>query len=215
MGKITALRQQARNPGRVNLFIDDEFCLGITNVLAAQLRFGQELSENEVQALTDLEAHEVAYRRALDYISRRPHAREEIRRKLRRRDTKEDVIEGVIERLEASQYLDDTSFAEAWVENRMLFRPRGRKTLRQELRMKGVSNEIIEEALLNVDDENAMQLALEKALPRYQKLPREVAERRLLAYMARRGFSYGPSRKVIREALDVALVSVEESEAET
>ena len=215
MGRITALRQQARNPERVNLFIDDEFRLGITNVLAAQLRIGQELSEDELQALTDLEAHEVAYRRALDYISRRPHAGEEIRRKLRRRDTKEDVIEGVIERLEASQYLNDMSFAEAWVENRMLFRPRGRKMLRQELRTKGVSTEIIEEALLNVDDEYAMQLALEKALPRYQKLPRNVAERRLLAYLARRGFAYGPCRKAIRKALDVALVSVEESEAET
>lgn len=215
MGIVTALNQQTRSPGRVNVFIDGEFRLGLSKGLAGRLRVGQELSEKDIQELLDEEAFEVTYRRALQFISRRQQTTEELRMKLRRKQAQDDVIERVIERLEEIALLDDLNFAQAWVENQQAFRPRGRKVLSLELRNKGLSNDLIEEVLNGFDDEEAAYKAAEKAFPRYQALPREVAKQRFLAYLARRGFAYGLCRKVVEATLKNALVSIDESEVET
>jgi regulatory protein len=215
VGVVTALQPQVGNPKRVNVFIDGEFRLGLSKALAARLRIGQELSEGDIQELLDQEAFEVAYRRALRFISRRPHTTEEIRMKLSRKQAPTTVIEQVIERLRSVDLLDDHYFAQTWVENRQAFRPRGRKVLQLELRKRGISNDIIEWALEGFDDEDAAYRAAEKAYPRYRSLPREVGEQRLLAYLARRGFHYSLCRKAVELAFDDALVSVQESEVET
>jgi regulatory protein len=215
VGVVTALHQQVRNPERVNVFIDDEFRLGLTKALAARLRIGQELSEEDIQELLDQEAFEVAYRRAMRFISRRPHTTEEIRMKLSRKQAPTGVIQQVIERLHSIDLLDDTSFAQAWVENRQAFRPRGRRILRLELRKKGISDDIIGSVLENFDDEDAAYRAAQKAYPRYRSLAREVGEQRMLAYLARRGFNYRLCRKAVELAFEGALVSVQESEVET
>ncbi len=215
MAKVTGLKQQGRDRNRVNLYLDGEFRLGLTKTIAAGLRIGQELSEGELTKLIHQEAFEVALRRGYQFLSRRPHTKEEIRRKLRQRQTQEGVIDSVIERLEHSQVLDDLSFATDWVENRNTFRPRGRKMLRFELRKKGVEGDLIEQALHDFDEEKAALLAAEKAYPRYRSLPQEIAEKRLLAYLARRGFAYGLCRQVVRKTLHDAFVSVAESEVET
>jgi regulatory protein len=214
VGIVTALQPQVRNPERVNVLIDGKFRLGLGKALADRLRIGQELSEEDIQELLDQEAFEGVYRRALRFISRRPHTTEEIRMKLSRKQAPTAVIERVIERLRNVDLLDDHSFAQAWVENRQAFRPRGRKVLRLELRKKGISNDIIEMVLHGFDDEDAAYRATEKAYPRYRTLPREVGEQRLLAYLARRGFNYSLCRKVVELAFNDALVSVQESEVE-
>ncbi len=214
MGKVTAIKVQKRNPERVNVFIDDEFGFGLFNALAAQIKVGQELSNHQIQELLDRQALEVAYRQALRWISRRLQTIEEIRMKLRRKQAPAQVIEKVIERLQAADLVDDFSFAEAWVENRQTFRPRGRTALRNELRKKGVGNDIIDAVLVGFDDEEAAYQAAEKAYPRYRGLTAEIREQRLLAYLSRRGFSYGLCRRVVDEILKDALVSEEESEVE-
>jgi len=214
VGVVTSLKQQARNSERVNVFIDDEFRLGLTKELAARLRIGQELSDRQIEELLHQEQFEVAYRRALRQISRRPHTTEEIRMKLHRKQAPARVIEMVIERLQVAKLLDDHSFAQAWVENQQSFRPRGHKALRVELRKKGIENEIIDAVLEDFDDKEAAYRAAAKATSRYRSLPPEIGERRLLAYLARRGFSYSLCRKVVDAALKDALVSEEESEVD-
>jgi regulatory protein len=214
VGIVTALKQQARHPERVNVYIDGEFRLGLTKVLAAPLRIGHELSEEHIEELLYKEEFEAAFRRGLQLISRRPQSIAEIRTKLHRKQTQTRVIEKVIERLQSANLLDDQSFARAWVDNRQSFRPRGSRALRMELRNKGVATEIIDTVLENFDDEDAAYQAAEKAYPRYRSLPPEIGEQRLLAYLARRGFIYGMCRKVVDATVQSTPVSEEESEVE-
>lgn len=214
MGKITAIKVQKRNPDRVSVFINGEFRFGLFTALANQIKVGQELSDHQIQEYLDRQEHEVAYRQALRWLSRRPHTIEEIRMKLRRKQAPAEVIDKVIDRLQAAELLDDLSFAEVWVENRQTFRPRGRRALRNELRKKGVANSIIDEVLKDFDDEEAAYQAAERAYPRYRGLTAEIREQRLLAYLARRGFNYSLCRRVVDQTLKDALVSEEESEVE-
>ena len=56
--------------------------------------------------------------------------------------------------LVALNYLDDESFARAWVESRDRARPRGELALRRELAQKGVGREIVERVLEERQESN-------------------------------------------------------------
>ncbi|MDF1501215.1 MAG: RecX family transcriptional regulator [Anaerolineales bacterium] len=210
-GTVTALKIQKKNPNRVNVYLDDQFGLGLHKTLASELRVGQGLSQEEINSFLSRDEVEKAYQRALRYLSRRPHAEKEIRDKLSRNRIPSDVCERVIDRLRDASLLDDAAFAEAWVEDRGLYRPRSAKALRHELKQKGVHAAAIDQALSEFDDEEAAWQAGKKAVRRYRSLPEETAVRRMTAYLARRGFSYRLARKVV----DVLLTGGSGSEGES
>ncbi len=214
-GRITALKFQKKNPNRVNVFINDIFGFGVHKSLAAELHVGQVLSPEQIQDLELRDEEEQAYQRALGYISRRPHAEREIRDKLTRKRVPSEICERVIDRLRSASLVDDAAFAEAWVENRRLYRPRSARALRHELKQKGVGSAAIEVALRDFDDEEAAWQAGRKAVRRYQSLPEDTAVKRMQGYLARRGFSYRITRKIVDALLTEGSDSEGESEVVT
>jgi regulatory protein len=211
-GKITALTFQKKNPNRVNVYLDEEFGFGIQKSLAAELQVGQDLSQAEIEDLELRDEEEQAYQRALRYVSRRPHAEREIRDKLIRNRVPSDICERVIDRLRNASLVDDAAFAETWVENRRVYRPRSARALRHELKQKGVGSAAIEAALCDFDDEEAAWQAGRKAARRYKSLPEETAVKRMQGYLARRGFSYRITRKIVDALLTGGTGSEGESE---
>ncbi len=202
--KITALRLQKRNPRRVNVFLDGEFAFGLSRIVAAWLRVGQDLTEEKIAALQAEDAVEVAYQRAVRFLSYRPRTRAEVRRNLEKHETPPAVVETVLERLQENNLLDDAAFARAWVENRLAFRPRGARVLRQELRQRGVPDEITE-AVLESCLPNETDLAYragQKRLRRLSRLPRLEFRQKMGAYLARRGFSYEAASEAGRRLWD-------------
>ncbi|HEX7735961.1 MAG TPA: RecX family transcriptional regulator [Ktedonobacteraceae bacterium] len=201
--RITALEPQAHNPERVNLFLDDQFALGISAelMLKMQLHLNQEISPAELEELKSAEARQQAVERAINYLSFRPRSQEEVRRYLRKKETPPEIIEAVLERLKNLDYLDDRSFTTFWVENRERFNPRGAQALRNELRMKGVEREIVDEV---VDDEHDEELALRAAGRKAALLLQTPAmdyttfRNRLGGFLQRRGFSYEIVARVVR-----------------
>lgn len=201
--RITALEQQAHNPERVNLYLDGKFALGISAelMLKLNLHLDQELSSTDLEQLKSEENRQQAIERAINYLSFRPRSQEEVRRYLRKKETPPDIIEAVLERLQRLDYLNDRSFASFWVENRERFNPRGSQALRNELRMKGVEREIVDEM---VDDEHdealAMRAASRKATLLLQTPGMDYAtfRNRLGGFLQRRGFSYDIVARVVR-----------------
>ena len=188
--KITAIVRQKRNPERVSIFLDDEYAFGLTRIVAAWLQVGQYLSEEKIASLQAEDAREVAYLKAIKYLDYRERSEAEIRIHLNKRDINESVIEDVIDRLLRSGLVDDRRFAANWVENRLEFRPRGRRALFYELRQKGISEEIIQEMLDSINDEElAYQAAIKKA-KNYQSLEWDDFRKKMLGFLSRRGFSY-------------------------
>jgi len=190
MGKITALKYQKKNRDRVSVYLDGQFAFGLPAIVAASLKSGQSLSEAEIEALRQQGVVEGAYDRALDYLSYRPRSRAEIVTYLEGRDVPGGQIEEVVERLERAGLLDDDAFARYWVENRERFRPRGLHALRYELRRKGINDEVIEQALASIDVSSSAYRAAETKARQLQHLDPATFRRKLLDYLARRGFEY-------------------------
>ena len=195
-GTITALKVQKKNQDRVSVYLDGRFAFGLPAIVAVGLKQGQTLSDAEIQALKERGAGETAYNRVLNYLSYRPRSRAEVVTYLQKRDVPAGQIETVLARLERAGLLDDKAFAQFWVENRERFRPRGRRALRYELRNKGISDRLIDEALTSVDGAESAYRAAEKKARQLRHQDELTFRRKLIAYLARRGFDYDVAREV-------------------
>ncbi|MFQ5528771.1 MAG: regulatory protein RecX [Gemmatimonadota bacterium] len=154
-------------------------------------------------AASDVEALEAALR----LLSFRARSRVELQRRLRRSGHALPAIDVAVARCDELGYLDDHAFALAYVRDRLKFRPRGRRVLAAELRVRGVDRttavSAIDEAFTEADVSEA-ELADRLARTRARSLvglESAVARRRLAAYLARRGFSSATIREAVGQAL--------------
>jgi regulatory protein len=190
MYKITALQAQKRNNQRVNVYLDGEFAFGLARIVAAWLQIGQEISDDKIKQLQAEDALEVAYQRAIKFISYRSRSTSEVRKNLQKHDTTEENIELVLQRLIEHNLLNDANFARTWVENRSEFRPRGRRALEYELRQHGIDAETIEKSLESINEEELAYQAAQKKVRQIKNLEFQEFRQKMYRYLAQRGFSY-------------------------
>ena len=189
-GRITALRAQKRDKEQVNVYLDGEYAFSLKAIVAARLRVGRSLSDEEIDALMWEDSFQKAYDQALDFLSYRPRSRAEVLRYLRRKEVPPRVSEEVIRRLTAAGLVDDVSFARYWLENRESFNPRSPRVLRYELRQKGLDSETISQVLEGLDEERSAYRAAAKRAGRWAHLDWESFRRKAGSFLKRRGFSY-------------------------
>jgi len=124
---------------------------------------------------------------------------------LRKREIPEEVAEEVLSRFEEVGLIDDSAFADAWVESRHHGRGLARRALARELRTKGVDSALIEEAVGQLDSEQEEITARElvaRKLRSTRGLDRDKRLRRLAGMLARKGYSEGLALRVVRQALE-------------
>lgn len=194
--RITALTAQKRNQQRVNVYLDGEFAFGLSRIVAAWLQVGQVIGDDKIELLKAEDEREVAFQQAVRYLSYRPRSEAEVRQHLESQDLSEQAIQDAVERLARNGLLDDSRFASTWVENRSEFRPRGRRALAFELRRMGVSPQVIESSLEGIDENELAYQAGLKQVRKYQRLDWQNFRQKMIAFLARRGFSYEVSNPV-------------------
>lgn len=200
--RITALKVQKRNQQRVNVYLDGEFAFGLARITAAWLSVGQVLSEEKIAQLQAEDELEKYYQRALRLLNYRPRTETEISQYLQKKSASEDIIGIVLNRLKTSGLVDDERFAQTWVENRTELRPRSRRALVYELRQRGVSDEIIQDSIDQMNDGDlAYQAALRRAR-RITSLDWNEYRQKMLRYLAQRGFNYDVSDEAARRVWD-------------
>lgn len=126
----------------------------------------------------------------------------EIRQRLKRKKFEETLIDKTISFLKEKGFVDDRVFAKAWIDSRIR-RPLGLKRLSQELKIKGVSEDIISEQILEAKKSYSEQvIVLDLAKERIKKLKRvepKKAKQRIFGYLMRRGFSVDTVIEALKE----------------
>jgi len=201
--RITALEPQVNNPERINLYVDGRFLLGVNAAIVLQmgLRLDQELSPSQLDLLQSEEAEQRAVDRALNYLSYRPRSREEVRRYLRRKETPPEIIEAALALLDRLDFVNDRTFAGFWIESREQFSPRGARALKNELRMKGVERDVVDEMVNDEqDEERALRAGRKKAiaLANAPNIDFATFRNRLGSFLQRRGFGYQVTARTVR-----------------
>ena len=189
-GRITALRFQKHDDQRINVYLDGEYAFALPALLAAALKVGQVLDDDQIATLKAENEEEQAHDQALRFLSYRPRSVAEVRQNLEKREIPPDVTELVIQRLLEAGYLDDQAFAGLWVADRERFKPRSPVALRQELRLKGVPEDIIAQALSSLDSENSAYRAGATYARRLSTLDQRTFRQKLGNHLLRRGFQH-------------------------
>lgn len=133
---------------------------------------------------------------AKDYAYRllkfRLRSESELLNRLKRKKFSPEAIKQAIRDLKKNKLIDDRLFAKTWVESRIKM-PLGFNRLRQELRFKGISEEliaaVIEQARQRYDQAQTVNRLAKEKFMRLKDLQPNKAKRRIYAYFLRRGFS--------------------------
>lgn len=119
-------------------------------------------------------------------------------------DVPEGDIPEWVDRLLRLGYIDDQRLAEQLVHKHAERKGQGRQAITQELRKRKLDNATIATALELLSNDSEQQRANELAAQRAAKmtgLDRDTAERRLMGFLARRGYSSSVSLTAVKHAL--------------
>jgi len=153
----------------------------------------------------DADAEAVARKILLDQLTGQARSRKELADKLRSKNVPSELAERLLDRFEEVGLIDDEAFAKSWVESRQPGKGLARRALAQELRRKGIDDEVAREALDEIDPADEIESAralVRKKLRSMSGLDHTVATRRLVGMLARKGYSSGMAYAVVREVLD-------------
>jgi regulatory protein len=149
----------------------------------------------------------VARKILLDQLTGRARTRKELGDKLASRNVPSEIATALLDRFEEVGLVDDGAFARTWVTQRQQGKGLSRRVLAQELRRKGVDDEVAEEALDEIDPAHEAAAAHElvrKKMRSMRGLEDQVATRRLVGMLARKGYPPGLAFSVVRDELQRA-----------
>lgn len=193
--RITALDPDPRRPRAIRIDIDGARFGAVPRDLVSSegLTVGQAIDSALQERLAQAADIEAAFRTVLRALEMRSYARADLSRRLQRKGHPRSAVESALDRAAGLGLLDDAAFAKSYVETRA---PRGRgpSRLTRDLLSMGVERAAIDRALAaqwpEGSDRSSLPLALaQKRAAQLGTLPRNTKRRRLLAFLARRGFT--------------------------
>jgi regulatory protein len=206
-GLVTALEPDPRRAGTVRIDLDDQRFASVPAelALAEGIAVGQMLDPALRARLGAAAEQESAYRTALRALERRGYARADLSRRLLRKGHARPAVDAALDRLAAVGTLDDAAFAEHYVATRAA-RGRGPVRLTRDLMAMGVERRVIDRALAahraDAGESPDVPLALaSKRAAQLGDIPRAAKRRRLLAYLARRGFTGSEIGTIVRQVV--------------
>ena len=208
---LTDIAPDPRHPGYQVVEVDrGRFAsLPAASLLPLAMSRGGTIDSHTFSMLQQLADIEAAYRAAVRAQTRRPHARADLRRRLMKKQHPVAAVDAALDRLAAQDLLDDRRFSEHFVAMRG---SEGRGTVRllQDLRRFGVDQRTAEAAVTSalaaegIDEVAAMRQVAERRARQLGELPRTAKRRRLLTYLARRGFRGAEVRRLVEQLVTEA-----------
>lgn len=141
---------------------------------------------------------------AVRLLARRATSSGELREELLRLGHAVAEVETVIDEFEQNLYLDDAGLARLLTEKLRTTKRLSRSQIRLKLKERRLADCVIEAALGELDEEEELELLRSTAQERARRLngiDRATAERRLLGFLSRRGWSGEAATRAAREAL--------------
>jgi regulatory protein len=203
--RITGLGPDARRAGAVRVEVDGAALCVVAreDAVALGLAPGAVVDDLLSERLNVAADTEGAFRTALRALERRSFARVDLGRRLVHKGHPAPAVETALDRLAEKGLLDDAAFAVSYAEVRST-RGRGPARVRRDLGAMGVERDAIDLAMAVVwppevdNGARALELARSRA-GRLAKLPRVAQRRRLLAFLARRGYTGDIAHKAVAQ----------------
>ncbi len=131
-------------------------------------------------------------------ISRKSRTIKEARERLYQKGYHKEAVEYAINTVSSYGYLDDEAFAENFIENAI--KNKGTFRIKRELKERGVSQDVLENAVKEIDhvEEEERALASAKKYLKGKSLEEEKTKEKLFRHLVSRGYSYEIIKRVMR-----------------
>ena len=209
---VTSLTPDARQPGYVIVQVDGARYASLPVEVAGGLGLaeGAELDGDRLERLKRAADGEAAYQVAARLLAMHPRSVYELLAKLRERGHNPGAAAAAVGRLETAGVLSDETFARHFARVRA---PRGHgpSRLLHDLLSKGVDRRLAERAIAEVLEAEGLnapgraRALAKKRAAQLGGLPPRQQRRRLLAYLARRGFRGREVQDMVAEVIKGAV----------
>ena len=198
---ITKIKQIGKT-NKYHVYVDEEwFGIFLDETLAREhLKTGQEIDEGNLAEIKKENDRKLSFDMAVSYMEKYVVSEKGIRDYLKKKSFDGKTIDSTVERLQEYGFVDDEKFAKNYFDS--LSGNKGKNAIANKLRQKGISKEIVDELLENVDEENQIELATRQA-EKFVKSRANSAniKNKCLAHLIYKGYDYSVAQKATQIAL--------------
>ncbi|MBW6410063.1 recombination regulator RecX [Clostridium weizhouense] len=207
MAKITKLEFQKRNKERVNVFLDDEYAFSISAELIYKegIKLKDEVDFEKLKILAYKDQLMKCRETAIRIIEKSHKTEKQVREKLILKGYEEEAIEKAIDFLKQYNYLNDEYYTQLFVKEKL--KSQGSNKIKYSLIQKGISKEIIEEELNNVNIENEKSIAINLAQRKIVTIKKSENDKykisnKLYRFLLSKGYGYDIVNEVVKEVIN-------------
>ncbi len=199
---IESIKKLQKDPSKVELFFDDssKITLLLDTVAKFSLYEGREISQEEYKEIRNFDTKKQLRTKTLSFVTRslktEQQVREYIYRHCKGEDLQDDIADEIIEDLKDFGYIDDHEFAEVFLKSRVKNKPRSKYLLKSEMLSKGISKEICDEVLqeLDINDFDLLKKLYEK---KFKNERITFDDKKKISFLSRKGFSWDTISELI------------------
>lgn len=197
---------EPRRRGLVQLFLDGEAAVKLDAQVFLQsgLKPGDQVSDQELFELIQASDARRAQEKALYLLEYRNYSKRELTEKIARTAASREAAQAAAGRMEELGLIDDRRFGEDYARELFGRKGYGSRRVAQELRRRGIGQELIQELLAEYEDPErageAIRRVLAKKYPGWRE--DEKVRRRAFVALQRLGYSYQEVREAMGQGED-------------
>jgi len=198
---ITKIEAQKKK-GRYNIYLNDAFAFGVdeATVVKYALFKGTELTKEQIEEIQHDDCIQQAYQKALHFLNFKLRSTKEVYEKLEKMEFEEDIINEVLGKLHEQNFINDTFYAESYLNQAKFVTFKGPKSIIFDLQKKGISDKVIQTVLegysLKEQLENAIQIA-QAYLKGQKRVTTKVAKQKVKVFVMQKGYSKEIAEEVV------------------
>ncbi len=190
---ISKIEPQKRQ-GRYNVFINEEFAFGVDEevLLHFELKKGLHVDAALQKQIESEESFYKAYSKVLNYLSYSLRTEKQIKDYLKKHEFSH-FTDRMIEKLKTMRLIDDLLYAESYVRSMANVNQKGPSNIMQDLKMKGVSENNILDALEEYPEEQQLENAIDLAEKQWNKARNRSqfeGVQKVKQYLVTKGYSF-------------------------
>lgn len=198
---ITKIKQIGKT-NRYHVYVDEEwFGIFLDETLAMQhLRTNQEIEDEKMLEIKKENDERISFALATSYMEKYVTSEKGIRDYLKKKAFADEIIDRTVEKLKSYGFVDDEKFAKNYFES--MSAGKGKRAIANKLRQKGISKEIVDDLLENVDDDSQLENAISLA-KKFLKNRQNASNlpNKCLAHLIYKGYDYSVAQKATQTVL--------------
>ncbi len=194
--RISEVVIQKNNSSRVSIFSDGNFVFGMSlyDATTLSLHKGTEITARQVESICATVLRDQIKSWVLSLLARRPYSRFQLIRKARTKQYQRSDIDLILDDFESKGWLNDHEFAKAYANDKYNLSGWGPNKIKMYLFREGISQQIIDQVLANMENDSDIFSILEKLVQKKKNhFLREndtfKRKKKVVDYLMRKGFN--------------------------